>query len=133
MAGQSIILAGPSQRQWAIDKIKASPDGYVVRIAEPTRTDLQNRMLHPLLREIMNSQPDRWHGYTLDECKLTFLDALRDEMRMLPKLDGAGYFPVGRKTSTLSKAQFSDLLELVFKYAAEHDLPLRDPRPAEAA
>lgn len=121
---QNIILAGDRQRQWAIQKIQEAPQGYIVKIGEPTRSDRQNRLLHPLLQAIINAQPERWPS--MEAIKLTFMDALNGELAMLPKLSGQGFFPVGRKTSTLSVTQFNALIELVHQYAAQHQIELPD-------
>jgi len=119
---RTIWLEGDSQRQYAKDLIDMADKGHVVKLGAPTRTDKQNRLLHPLLQLIMDAQPERWAS--MEVIKLTFMDSLSGELHMLPKLDGQGFFPVGRKTSTLTVAQFSGLLDLVYQYAAHHGIEL---------
>jgi hypothetical protein len=58
--------------------------------------------------------------YTIDQIKLRFMDAFSSEVAHLPKLEGAGFFPVGQRTSLLSVSQFSGLLSLIFEYGARN-------------
>jgi hypothetical protein len=116
---ETIRLTGPTQRATAHRAIDAAPDGYVVKIGEETRRDAQNRLLHAVLGDIRKQIPDM-QQYTIEQIKLRFMDAFSSEVAYLPKLDGAGFFPVGQRTSTLSVSQFSGLMELVFAYGAKN-------------
>ncbi len=95
-----------------------APAGYVCEIRPETRRDAQNRLLWPLIADIQAQVPDM-AKFSADDVKLRFLNALGQEMRFLPELDGGGMFPVGQRSSTLTVAQFSALCELLFKYGAE--------------
>lgn len=61
------------------------------------------------------------------------LQALRNETRFLPELEGDGFFPVGQRTSELSKSQFSGLLEIVFAWCAREGVQLSDETQRLAA
>ena len=121
-----IRLIGPSQRAYARQCIDEAPDGYVCKIGEETRRDAQNRKLWPMIADIKRQVP-AMAAFAPDDIKLRFLNALGVEMRWLPELDGGGTFPVGLKSSTLTVAQFSLLVELLFKYGAEHGVQWSDP------
>ena len=71
-----------------------------------------------------------WHGQTLDteDWKLVFLNALNSEIRMVPAIDGRGFVAIGRRTTRLSKAEMSDLIEIIFKFGAEHGVKFYDER-----
>lgn len=43
-----------------------------------------------------------------------------------PSLDGKGVVPLGFKSSRLNKAEFSDLIEAIFSFCAEHGVVLTD-------
>lgn len=115
----TIRLLGDTQRAYAKQQIDAAPQGFVVKIAEETRTDAQNRLMWPLIDDLRRQVPD-YAAFTADQMKLRFLDALGEEMTFLPKLEGAGLFPVGQRSSTLSKTQFAALIELMFMAGAKH-------------
>lgn len=116
---RTVFLDTARGRQHAHRMIDAAPQDYVCRIGQRTRTDLQNRKLHPMLADIQRQVPDM-RTFSAEDIKLRFLHALGAEMRFLPALEGGGLFPVGLRSSTLSIEQFSGLLELLLKYGAEH-------------
>lgn len=116
---KTIRLIGDTQRAYAKQQIDAAPLGHVCKIAEETRTDRQNRLMWPLIEDLRRQVPD-FATFTADQMKLRFLDALGEEMTFLPKLEGAGLFPVGQRSSTLTKTQFTALIELMFMTGAKY-------------
>ena len=128
MANRTVILHGPSQRDYAHRLIDEAPAGYVMKLGEETRRDAQNRKLWPMLGDI-RKQVEGMDRYTADDIKLRFLNALGAEMRFLPELEGGGMFPVGLKSSTLTVAQFSALVELIYEYGARHGVVWSEPNP----
>ena len=125
---QTIILTGERQRAYAKQCIDAAPVGYAIRIAERTRTDDQNAKLHAMLADIRNQVP-AMAAFSIEQMKLRFMDAFGSEVVYLPKLEGSGMFPVGQRTSKLSVKQFAGLVELVYKYGAEHSIVWSETMP----
>lgn len=123
---RTIWLTSPYARERAHVWIDAAPDGWVAKIAEPTRTDEQNKKLWPMIGDIQRQVPGM-ASYSAEDIKLRFLNALGVEMRFLPTLEGQGVFPVGMRSSTLTVEQFSLLIELLFKFGAEHGVEWTDP------
>ncbi len=114
---QRYIMSHELARQRAIDAVKNAPAGYVVEVKEPTRTLDQNALLWPLLTEV--SRQVDWYGQKLteDEWKDVFTAGLRKQ-KAVPGIDG-GFVMVGSRTSKMSKAEFSDLVELIYAFGAE--------------
>ena len=129
---RTVLLRGDTQRAYAKRLIDEAPDGYAVKVGQETRRDAQNRRLWPMLQDIQQ-QVNGMAVFGTNDIKLRFLDALGAELRFLPKLEGAGLFPVGLKSSTLTVAQFSGLIDLLYKYGAEHGVRWSDPQMGEAA
>lgn len=129
---RTVFLTTRQMRQRAHALIDAAPEGYVVKIAEPTRSDIQNRRLWPMLADIQR-QVAGMDAYSAEDIKLRFLNALGIEMRFLPALEGAGAFPVGLRSSTLTVSQFSGLIELLFAFGAKHEVRWTDPTITQAA
>lgn len=117
----SIKLTTRQARQRAHALLDAAPEGYVMALAEETRSALQNRLMWPLIQDIQE-QVEGMATFSPDDMKLRFLHALGQELRFLPELEGAGMFPVGQRSSTLSKSQFSALIELMFAFGGKQDV-----------
>ena len=127
---QLIFLTGPVQRDYAKRCIDHADDGDAVQIGAPTRTLEQNAKMHPMLDDILRQVPAK-RLLSRDDLKLQFLNALGQEMRFLPELEGEGLFPVGLRSSTLTKAQFSALIELIYEYGAKNNVKWSEPRDAK--
>lgn len=114
-----------SQRDRAIAKaaIDRAPPGYAVDIKEAKRSDKQNRALWGLLHQIQRQRPTH-NGVqmTPDTWKAVFLQALGAEMVFVPTLDGTGMFPLGHRSSQLTKSEFAGLLELMLAWCAEQKI-----------
>lgn len=118
-------LANQTVRQRAIQAVLDAPDGFTVVVGPETRSQAQNRLFWPLIADIQRQNPDM-AKFTPDQVKLRFLNALDSEMQFLPELWGGGMFAVGQRSSTLSKRDFSLLVELVFKWGAENGIRWSD-------
>ncbi len=114
-------LVNPAVRQRAVEAIMKAPEGYCAAIGEETRSQEQNRLMWPLIAD-MQAQVPGMAAHTPDQVKLQFLNALDNEMQFLPEIWGGGMFAVGQRSSTLTKSDFSMLLELMFKWGAENDV-----------
>lgn len=118
---RTIKLDSGGARKRAMDLILRAPMGYAVTIGEETRSQEQNRLMWPLIAD-MQAQDAGMAKFTPDQVKLRFLHALDSEMQFLPEIWGSGHFAVGQRSSTLTKADFSMLLELMFKWGAENNI-----------
>lgn len=126
-----VILGNDWSRKKAIEAVVAAPAGHVCAIRPKTRTDDQNNKLHPMLRDIQAQVPGM-EGFSTDQIKLRFLNALGTEMTFLPELEGGGMFPVGLRSSTLTKEQFSALIELIYEFGARNDVKWSEEATARA-
>lgn len=119
-----LILTGEAARKAACRDVLAAPDGYVVTIAERTRTLDQNAALWPALTEV--SEQVDWYGQKLtpEEWKDVFSAALKKQ-KVVPGLDG-GFVVCGQRTSRMGKREFGDLLELVHAFGAERGVRFSD-------
>ncbi len=110
-------LVHAEARKRAASAIMDAPDGYIVRIAEPTRTLESNALLWVLLGEV--SKQVEWYGskLTAEEWKDVFSASLKKQ-KVVPALDG-GFVVCGQRTSKMTKSEFSDLIELIQAFGAE--------------
>lgn len=122
---RTFVLAHQGARDRASQYCQEAPDGYVVTFSEPTRTLEQNSLLWPLLTEV--SRQVDWHGrrLTSGEWKEVFTAALKRQ-KVVPGIDG-GFVVLGTSTSRMPKKDFSELLELIYAFGAEHGVTFKEP------
>lgn len=125
MTGQTIILRN-STRNRAISLVNCAPDGAVLNIRAATRTGEQNDKLWAMLSDISRAKPDG-RDYPPEIWKSLFMAEVGFKPRFEPSLDGRGVVPIGYKSSRLTKAEFSDLIEAIYAYGAEHGVPWSAP------
>jgi hypothetical protein len=124
-----VYLSSGYARDKAKRLIDDAPDGFLMEIREPNRTDEQNKILHAAIDDI-RFQVAGAEQWSRDEWKLRFMHALRNETRFLPELDGNGMFPVGQRSSELNKSQFSALLDIVFEWGGRNGVVWSDQERA---
>jgi hypothetical protein len=117
-------------RQQALRLVQSAPIGYVVTVREAKRTTEQNDLMWTLLTALSIAKPNG-HTHTPDEWKLRVMHACGHECQFETGLNGKP-FPVGFRSSKLSKAQMSDLIEWIYAYAAEAGVSLGEPKRAAA-
>lgn len=135
MNGQTVILNSDYRRMQAHRLIEQAPQGAVLNIQPAKRTIDQNSLMWALLSEISRAKPNG-RMLTPDVWKALFLHALDHSQRFEQALDDKGMVPVGFRSSRLTKAQFSDLIEFIYSWAAENGIPLSDeidPSRSQAA
>lgn len=90
----------------------------LLSLGRPRRSLDQNSLLWPLLKDI--SRQVDWYGQRLteEEWKDVFSAALKKQ-KVVPGLDG-GFVVCGQSTSKMPKALFSEMIELIYAFGAEH-------------
>ena len=121
MDKRTFVLAHDQARKNALSCIQTAPPGYCVTVSEPTRNLEQNALLWSILGEIAAAVV--WHGKKLDaeSWKHIFSSSLKRQ-EVVPNLDGTGFVVMGRSTSRMSKAEFSELCELALSFGAQHNV-----------
>jgi len=122
---QTVILSSAAARDRAHHLIRHAPEGYVVTVKPPARSTDQNDKMWAMLSDISLAKPQ---GRRLipEAWKAAFMHALGHEVRFTPALDGDGMIPLGYRSSRLTKAQMSDLIELMYEYGARHGVVWTD-------
>ena len=112
-------LVSESVRDRAIAFIRSLPlDGCSILYSEKKRTLDQNAKLWSCLSDI--SKQVVWYGDKLspDDWKQMLTASLK-QSRVVKGIDG-GVVIIGASTSRMSKREFSDLIELMYCFGAEH-------------
>lgn len=128
MSRHLIRLSGPRERERAARAIMSAPPGSMVEISAPRRTLDQNSLLWVYLSRISAAKPGG-RKLSPDVWKALFMHACGHAVQFEQGLDGSP-FPLGFRSSKLTKAQMGDLLDFIGSWAAENGIALDD---AEAA
>lgn len=117
---QTVILRGAMQREFAKALIDKAPIDAVVKVSAATRSLEANAKMWAMLSDISRAKPEgRMH--TPEVWKCLFMNALGHETAFEMGLDGRP-FPIGFQSSRLTKAQMSDLIELIYAWGAQHNI-----------
>ena len=118
-------LVHQAARENAIQAIRQAPDGWVVKVTEPTRNLEQNALLHAELQELAANK--KWCNMTLEvEQWKRLLTAAwmratqQGGVLYVQAVDGHGMDVLYQRTSTLSKSQMTDLIEYIKAWKAQN-------------
>ena len=125
---------GAIQQAWAHAKgwLTAGGQRLVLEIKPETRSDKQNRMLHAMLGDI--AAQVEWAGKKRDAevwkrlLVAAWCRARREQVELLPALDGHGVDIVFRRTSQLTRGECAELCDFIQAWCAENGVELREAR-----
>lgn len=126
-----LVLHTDDLRRKAIDWITRAPQDTRVTFQGPKRTLAQNDRLWAMLTDV--AQHVEWAGQkrSPEDWKLMFLDYLERELghepNIVPSLDGEGYVRLDGSSSKLSVEEMTMLIELIFKFGANHGVVFHEP------
>lgn len=119
-------LVHAEARRRAIQAVQEAPEGWVVRVTEPTRTLEQNSLQWPYL-DAFSKQID-WpvNGSMVKMTPEEWKDVLtaafkRETVRVAMGLDG-GVVMLGLRTSKMGKGKFSEWIDFLKATAAIRDV-----------
>jgi hypothetical protein len=127
---QTIILRGDAQRALACDLIRRAPVDAVVTVKEASRNLDQNARFWAMLSDISRAKPEG-RTHTPEVWKALMMHACGHAVRFEQGLNGEP-FPVGFRSSKLSKRQFADLITVAQEYGDRHGVQWSEPNPYEA-
>lgn len=125
MSRHTIIVKGHYDRERAAAWALKAPAGMSIEFKTARRSTDQNALLWSRLSDI--SQQVIWYGQKLspDDWKDVLTASLR-RARVVPGIDAGTFVPLGMRTSDMTKAEFSELLELIAAFGAEHNVKFHD-------
>ena len=104
----------------------------VLELRKQTRSLKENAMLHAMLTYISKNMD--WAGAKRDVdtwkrlMVAAWCRARREQIEILPAIDGHGVDIVFRKTSKLNRAECAEWIEFIFAWAAMHDLVIPEQK-----
>lgn len=110
--------------------VDQAPAGYVATVKEPTRTLDQNDKMWAMLTDISVAMP-LGRRHTPDDWKAIAMNACSWECAFLEGLDGRP-FPIGFRSSKLSKSQMSVLIDWLQAFGDENGVRWSEPESKAA-
>ena len=125
---QIFRLSHQQARSLAVQCVAEAPDGYIVRVSEPTRNLEQNAAMWPILEAFADQLQWPVNGQmtklSAEDWKHILTAAFRREQaRVAPGLDG-GMVLLGARTRDFRKREFSDWLDFLNATAADRGVKL---------
>ena len=129
MTRRVFIINGRSDREKVARWAAECSTGVTVEFRSARRNLDQNALMWSLLGEI--SRQVVWYGAKLsaDDWKDVLTASLR-KARVVPGIDAGTYVPLGMRTSEMTKAEFSELIELIFAFGAERGVVFHEQEAA---
>lgn len=128
---QRFVLAHDQARALATDAVRRAPGGMVVEIKPPARSLDQSARFHAMLTDIVKSGfTHEGRRFDVEDLKTMFVSAwLIETGRRSDVVKGFAGEPVQlrRSTTTFSKEEMGELMDLVEAFAAQHFIRLRTP------
>ncbi len=113
----------PKAHGWVAKAIEGG--GKVMEIRDAKRTDPQNAALWSILGQVQKQRPvHNGVSMTPELWKSVFMQAAGQEIVFVPTLEDGGMFPLGLRSSQLTKVEFSDLLEFILCWTAKEGLEI---------
>jgi hypothetical protein len=129
MSRATLILASNAIRDKAHNWIDRVPAGTRLEFKAPRRSVDQNALLWALLTDIASQVV--WYGQKLSaEDWKDILTASLRKARVVPGIDAGTFVPLGMRTSDMSKAEFSELIELIYAFGAQHGVKFHNEENA---
>jgi len=113
--------------QWLVEKTEQGLAGgaVVITLGREGRSTDQNSKLWPMLTDI-SKQVD-WFGMHDPETWKDLITGTFRKGKVIPNLDSDGFVITGMRTSKMSKAEFSELIEYIYAYGAEKNVSWSEP------
>jgi hypothetical protein len=124
------IIHSKEDQQRAAEWCMRAPMGMRIEFKETKRTLPQNDRMWAMLTDLSQQATLGGKQFAPDQWKVIFLHALGQEIQLLPSLDGRTFVPWGQSSSDLTKDEMTGLIELMFKFGAEHGVQFPDDRVA---
>jgi len=128
----------PGLKQWLDSMVRDGLRGgpVMVVLTRERRNKDQNAKLWAMLRDIARQCQLTINGERVyageEDWKDVFTAALTGEQRMAQGING-GVVMLGRSTSKMRKQEFSELIELILAYGAEHGVQWSEQSRREVA
>lgn len=129
MSKRILKLTGNLARQAACRHVNEAPDGYVVTIAEPTRSLEANAKLHAVLSDVSRQAKYQGKKRSVEFWKGLFVSgwqiAVGEKPEIVPGIEGE-FINIRESTTTLSPRRMASLIEYINAWSAMNEVKLSE-------
>ena len=125
-----IILNSAFARERVKKIIDQAPEGFVAEIRAPKRTLDQNQKMWAMLSDISIGMVAKGQRYSPEDWKARIMHACGWECQFLPGILDGKPFPTGFRSSKMSKAQMSAMIDWMQAWGDEQGIRWTDEREA---
>jgi hypothetical protein len=126
MSRALITLRGAIDRERVARWAAQAPFGTRVEFKETKRSLPQNDRMWAMLTDIATQKEHCGRKYTPEIWKCLLMHAWGREVKFIPALDGEGVVPMVYRSSDLSKAEMTELIEFMFSWGAQNGIVFHD-------
>ncbi|TWG90365.1 NinB protein [Mesorhizobium sp. J18] len=131
---KTFVLINDRVRNNALEAVRYAAEGYVVTIAQPTRSSEQNAKLHALLSDLARSDL-KWAGKrrSMEEWKALIISghavATKQGGEVVPGLEGE-FVAIRESSASMSVSRAASLIEYLTAFCVANGVELRETRYA---
>lgn len=122
------VMAHPEARRRAMSAVADAPEGYVVRVDQPTRNLEQNALMWVLLdafaRQLVWPVNGAMVRMDAEEWKDVLTAAFKQETQRIAMGLNGGMVILGMRTSKMGKRQFAEFIEFLQSVAVDRGVEL---------
>lgn len=118
-----VILIDDARRERACQLVRKAPNGFVMTIAEPRRSNEASAKMWAMLSELSAAKP-QGRCWTPEQWKAAMMDACGHKPVYQESLEGGGFICTGYRSSKLTVSEMRDVIECIYEFCARHDVPL---------
>jgi hypothetical protein len=126
MSRALVTIRGAADRERVARWAAQAPAGTRVEFKEVKRSLPQNDRMWAMLTDIATQKEHCGRKYTPEIWKCLLMHAWGREVKFIPALDGESVVPMVYRSSDLSKAEMTDLIEFMFSWGSENGIVFHD-------
>jgi hypothetical protein len=126
MSRALVTIRGSADRERVTRWAAQAPAGTRVEFKEVKRSLPQNDKFWAMLTDIATQKEHCGRKYTPEIWKCLLMHAWGREVKFIPALDGESVVPMVYRSSDLSKAEMTDLIEFMFSWGAQNGIVFHD-------
>jgi hypothetical protein len=126
MSRALVTIRGAADRERVSRWAAQAPAGTRVEFKEVKRSLPQNDRMWAMLTDIATQKDHYGRKYTPEIWKCLLMHAWGREVKFIPALDGESVVPMVYRSSDLSKAEMTELIEFMFSWGAQNGIVFHD-------